>query len=285
MLSKIKIVLEVARLRGSINFMVIGGIGMLMAGRLSITNYPDILYIVLSELAIVLVWIVSVLVNDVYDLEIDKISNSSKNRPLVTKYAKTSQYLQLSVLFGAILLYISLLLGRIVPFFFIAFLVVSLIYSIPPFRFRNNIFLAPVLIGFATLMVYLIGYFTRDFIQDLTIKPFALRVGALVFVYTSLIITAKDYKDYEGDRRNNVKTIFTVFGINKGKKIVSAILFITFLTGIIVLQNPLDLLIFLIFGVIAACDFNINAGADRIFILSLLWLIYINWRIINGDFL
>ncbi len=285
MLKKLKIVFEVARLRGTINFMVIDGMGILMAGRLSVTKFPDIIYIILAEISIILIWVVSVLVNDVYDLEIDKITNASKNRPLVTGYAKIPQYLQLSVLFSAIILFISYLIGRIVPIFIITILTVIIIYSKPPFRLRNNIIMAPVLIGFATLMVYLVGYFAGDFTKDITIKPFAFQVGSLILLYTTLIITAKDYKDYEGDCRNNVKTIFTAFGINKGKIIVSALVFLTFLTGIIVLQHPLDLLIFLIFGVTAACDFKIHAGADRIFILSLLWLMYINWRIITGGFL
>ncbi len=281
MLRKLNIIFEVARLRGTINFMVIVGMGMLMAGRLSMINYPDILYIILAEIAIILGWVISILVNDVYDLDIDKLSNSSKNRPLVTGYAKKSQYLQLSVLLSAIILYISYFLGRFVPILIIANLIVITVYSKPPFRFRNNIFLGPILIGFAALTVYLVGYFTGNFTQDTTVKPVAFRVGVLVLVYTSLIIIGKDYKDYEGDRKNNVKTIFTVFGINKGKKIASTVMFFTFCTGVIVLHHPLDLLIFLFFGFIAAYDFKINANFDRIFILSLLWLMYINWRIIG----
>ncbi len=285
MLRKLNIILEVARLRGTINFMLIVGMGLLMAGQFSITKYPDIIYIVLAEFVIILIWIVSVLVNDVYDLEIDKITECSKNRPLVAGYVKNSQYLKLSVFFSAIILFISYLIGRIVPIFIIAILTVIIIYSKPPFRLRNNIIMAPILIGFATFMVYLVGYFTGDFTKDISIKPFAFQVGALILSYTSLIITAKDYKDYEGDRINNVQTIFTMYGISRGKKIVSVLVFFAFLTGLIVLQHPLDLVIFLIFGVTAARDFRINAGADRIFILSLLWLVYINWRIINGDFL
>jgi 4-hydroxybenzoate polyprenyltransferase len=54
----------------------------------------------------------------------------------------------------------------------------------------------------------------------------------------------KDLKDYNGDLQNGIKTFFTIYGLEKGKRIVSLLLFLSLLIPLLLFHRVLDVIFF-----------------------------------------
>jgi 4-hydroxybenzoate polyprenyltransferase len=91
--------------------------------------------------------------------------------------------------------------------------------------------LGNAVIGLATLVSFLAGIFAstgyeralRAVSQDR-----AVLLCLFIFLMGTLISTAKDIKDIEGDAACGVKNLFTVFGKKKAKIAVTALVFLVF---------------------------------------------------------
>lgn len=224
----------------TLHFVLIVNAGVYFNKALDFFYFPDILYIVSGNSLIVLLWTCAILVNNVYDLEIDRISNP--NRPLPRGDARPSQYLGLSSILSVICLFLSLVLG-IIPFLLtLLFLLSALAYSKPPLRLRRKIW-GSVFIGWGSILAFFIGYTTRIKFSDLTLPQDVLSLSILIFVAFSIGPLTKDLKDYAGDSRNNVHTIFTMLGISRGIKIVAFLLGISLLMPLVIFHTWQDVVV------------------------------------------
>jgi 4-hydroxybenzoate polyprenyltransferase len=221
----------------TLHFVLMVNAGVYLNKALDFLYFPDILYILSSNILIVLLWLHAILINNVYDLEIDRISNP--NRPLPRGDVNPSQYLGLSSILSVVCLFVSLVLG-IIPFLLtLLFLLSALAYSKPPLRLRRKIW-GSVFIGWGSILAFFIGYTTRTKFIDLTLPNDVLSLSILIFVAFSIGPLTKDLKDYAGDSRNNVRTIFSVLGIPRGIKIVTFLLGISLLMPLILFHKWQD---------------------------------------------
>lgn len=219
--------------------MVIAGVYFNRA--LSFLRFPDFLYILISIILIVIIWLSTVLVNNVYDLPIDRISNP--NRPLVKGDISPSLYLNLGLVLSVVAVSVSLVLG-IFPFIStLIFILSSLAYSMPPLRLRTRLF-STLFIGWGSSLAFLIGYFNHTRISNISISSDALFLALLIFIAFSVGPLTKDLKDYEGDLKHGVKTFFTVYGIEKGTKIVAVLLGISLLIPLLLFHTIMDIIFF-----------------------------------------
>jgi 4-hydroxybenzoate polyprenyltransferase len=216
--------------------------GLFFAGMgLGFLAYPDKFTInlfsasaVLSLLiAIFCAWEASVVLNDLVDLEVDKISNN--RRPLLAGIYQHKEYAQLGYAFFGL----SLLGGLVVGFKFFSIMLVyqflAWAYSAKPYRLKRFPLIA-TLLSAAVLILVLFAGFTL-FSGDNNIQGLSWRVILLFLIALTLSLPIKDFKDIEGDKKEGIWTIPVIFGEENGRLIVATGIFISFMASVFLLNE------------------------------------------------
>ncbi|MHA1784900.1 MAG: UbiA family prenyltransferase, partial [Candidatus Helarchaeota archaeon] len=258
-----KSVLKNLRLLRSLHFMLMIFFGNFFSYDFEIFNS------IIGMIVIFLAWQFNVIINDIYDVEIDKMTN--KERPLIEGVLTVKSYKIIAIVFLSISVIICCsFLGMLSLIFLILYVLSGYFYSAPPLRLRNRIF-ATVFIGFWSLMAFYIGFFSSSsFIQY---REFVLSI--LILSALSLGTVVKDYKDYEGDKLNNINTIFTKYGLETGSKICSIFLLITFLIPLFLIYHFFDFLIIIPLAITTVLFFNWKKNAKKVEITFLFYFIEI----------
>ncbi len=246
------------------HFLLLVTFGALLAEKINVVNF------FLSLLVVFFIRQFSVILNDIFDKDIDKISNPE--RPLVKKIFSETEYFELGILFLFLAAVYSVLIKNTLSLFVVAISVFAiLLYSVPPFRFRTKIF-NTLFVGFGSAMTFLFGYVSQ--MQTFQIDEKIFSVTLLIFIAISLGDVIKDLKDYEGDRKNNVRNVFTIFGLKKGKKISLYLLFISLLIPLFLFHNFFDFLFFPLAAIFSTLDFRKNEKHERVLLYSFLVFFY-----------
>ena len=197
-------------------------------------------------LAVFLAWLSSVVINDVYDLEIDKISNPE--RPLPKGIFDVPEYVR----FGAVCFLLSLLGGITVGInFFMLLLVYQIIawfYSAPPFRIKKFPLAASFVSTLASLIILFLGYILMS--SDQTIYTLSWRIILLLLITYTISIPIKDMKDMEGDKKYEIWTIPVIFGKKNGRQIIAASHFCSYILSVFFLNEMRLFFWAVIFGTI-----------------------------------
>ncbi|MFC1640954.1 UbiA prenyltransferase family protein [Patescibacteria group bacterium] len=199
------------------------------------------------------IWTYSLTLNDIYDMDIDKISNP--DRPLVSGIFTREEYRNIGIIAGTIAIFAGFSVGYNYMVMIVAALLLSYIYSAPPFRLKRFPIMAPFLMSLGTAVLIFTGY--RLFAISGTFYDFPINILFLIIIVATLVINAKDIKDYEGDRKFHVHTIPTMFGEKRGKLIISLLYIISYLVVPIILLQRQLIITAVLFGVLSY--FAINA--------------------------
>ncbi len=231
----------------------------------------------ISVFTIIFVWQYAVMINHVYDKKIDTIDN--KDRVIPKKLLSKNQVKNIAIIYAIIAIVLSMLLGLWSFMLVILGLFLGTIYSVRPLRLRDTPF-STLIIGAGSSVAYFIGYVTPGYIQGMhgeqagvimytypEITMQSLIIGLIIFVALSIGPLAKDYKDYKGDKKSGVKNIFTEFGLEKGVKIVSILLPVTFFILILLFNNLVDIAIFIPLGLLAGFLFYRFRKTELLFAL------------------
>ena len=162
---KFKMVVKNLRLFRVLHYLFMLGFGIFLGykGMTTIsffdTPFP-VLIIVASVCSVALAWWFALGINDLHDVETDKITNPT--RPLVTGIITVNEYKSLNLLF----IILSLIAAWLIRYpFFVAILLsiaLSYIYSAHPFRLKRYAFLSTFILGLSSLLVCLAGVPSRD---------------------------------------------------------------------------------------------------------------------------
>jgi 4-hydroxybenzoate polyprenyltransferase len=201
---------------------------------------PEFLFINILTLIICLMLGIffSIVTNNIVDYNIDKISN--KERPLFKENFPLKDY----ILFGIICLILSLFGAFIVSYlgFFFIFLFIGnyFIYSMPPIRLKRIPIFSKLTISLNSLFLTLLGFslfLESSDVIHLTSFPTEYIIFFLLFTLAANFI---DIKDYEGDKKEGIKTLPVLLGLETSKKLIAFLFILPFLfTGFL---NP-DLMI------------------------------------------
>lgn len=198
------------------------------------------------SISVWLSWLASVVANDIYDLEIDKISNP--NRPLPKGIFSVSEYAQ----FGVICLLLSLLGGITIGFNFFALLLVYQIiawfYSAPPFRLKKFPGIATFTSALASIAIIFLGYILLS--SDQTIYTLSWRIVLLFVICYTISIPIKDFKDIEGDKKYGIWTIPVIFKKDNARVIVAASHFVSYILSVFFLNESKLFFWAIVFGAI-----------------------------------
>ncbi len=187
-----------------------------------VSNWLDITSLVILFLSYYCAWMFAVGVNDLADVEIDKISNSS--RPLASGALTEDNLRGANFLFLVWSLIGAFLVGNQILFLLVATLVASYIYSAPPLRLKRFPAVSNFLMALSYLAVVASGFFVLS--SDKATRAFPMTWLLLIVVGVALGASVKDIKDIDGDRRSGIWTIPVLFGERIGKRVVGVMILI-----------------------------------------------------------
>jgi 4-hydroxybenzoate polyprenyltransferase len=178
----------------------------------------------MNLLGVLCMWIGSVLINDYYDLENDRINRVKRNVEYIMN--KTEAY-TLAIILWLFALLIALQISSIVFFMYLIVITICYLYSAPPARFKRHIF-SSVFIGFNTFMLVFIGVFAtiNATIYNDRVFYIAILFGVTMAAGANVI----DLKDYQGDLETGIKSLPTVLGLERAKYIIAGLTGISYLT-------------------------------------------------------
>jgi hypothetical protein len=87
-----------------------------------------------------------------------------------------------------------------------------------------------------------------------------------------------DIDGYREDLKGKVDTLYTRFGLERGKKAVSALVLITALTPLALFRNIGDLVLFPLLGVAASAALLRTGRSRYVLAIALVGMLYAAWR-------
>jgi len=199
--------------------------GVLLGGLMHYvtTGYLYWLNLLLGIFAILLVWKVSVIINDIYDISIDSLTN--KTRPLICGVLTVNEYRLTAHILSFLAISCAAVINSKVFLLTVSALVLAFIYSAPPFRLRKNL-KGNFVIGISLAISFLIGIYSASG-ELIILTHRALFLLAFIIILGTVISLAKDIKDIEGDKKAKIKNLFTLYGKKRGKTILIVLIFLT----------------------------------------------------------
>jgi 4-hydroxybenzoate polyprenyltransferase len=251
--------------------------------------YVNLGFAGMTVLSALLTWQVSTIWNDLSDQGYDKPGR--KSRTLASGIIDPKTLAQISMILVAVTVASSFLLSIQQGLLILLILGLSWAYSFNPVRFKDHI-LSPLLIGLGTFLVFLYGYLApyseialytssdiyyphltgNVFIPQLTAEGFL--IGFFMFLGLVIGSMVTDIDGYEEDKRARVRTIYTSLGVERGSKVVAALIFLAALTPLVLFHEPLDMIAFPLVGAVAALTFLGKKAARPVFLIALIGLLY-----------
>ncbi len=176
----------------------------------------------------------SVIVNDINDIKTDKIA--LKKSLLNSNYFGLKVYQNLggyffilSLLFALVIEYrilLIVLLGHILHF----------TYSSKPFRLKRFFPVSILMLALGALLSAISGY--ALFESSKPFLSFPIKPALFIVIPLFLALNFRDLADYRGDEKTDVTTLFTLFGLGKGRLINAFLVLLGYLSVPLILKFP-----------------------------------------------
>ncbi|MFC1644828.1 UbiA family prenyltransferase [Patescibacteria group bacterium] len=196
-------------------------------------DFFNIATILLASQSIILAWVTSIIINDIFDQEIDSISNT--DRPLITKIFSESQYKVIGSLTFIFSIFFAFIISPAIAILLLSYQAIALIYSVPPLQLKRIPLVATFLSALASLMILIIGFILVA--PDQTIKLLSTNIQWLLLITLTISLPIKDLKDITGDKKEKILTLPVIFGEYYGKTIIASGIFISFLLSVFFLNE------------------------------------------------
>ncbi len=194
----------------------------------------NILAYFVALIAVGCAWIASVIANDLFDQNIDNITNPK--RPLPTEALTKSTYRAL----GWTFFFVSLLFGFIVHpmlgLLLLAYQALAWIYSAPPLRLKRFPIVATFIAGVAGILILIAGFVMVAPSGNIASLPSSFLIFFLITYTFSLPL--KDFKDIKGDHADGVYTLPVILGEDKAKLLIGSGIFLAFVVSTVILNTP-----------------------------------------------
>ncbi|MDO8536640.1 MAG: UbiA family prenyltransferase [bacterium] len=269
---KFSAILKNSRQFRASHYYIMIGIGLLLGSKISPVwiswNWLDVVSLVVLFLAYFCARAYAGGVNDIEDLEIDRISNP--HRPLPSGLLTVGDIKNTNLFFLAWALLGGFLVGEYALFTIVAALFASYVYSAPPLRLKAYPLIATFLIALASLAAFTAGFYFTSL--DKTTRALPGAYILLIVLALTLGENAKDIKDVEGDKRSGIYTLPVIFGERMGKKIVGILAALAFLSVPIILPSTTLFVVSLCAGITVYFLVNRKEYSERpIFLLSFIY--------------
>ncbi|MFW6041201.1 MAG: UbiA family prenyltransferase [Thermoplasmatota archaeon] len=272
----------------SLHFVAMTAVGFIVLSQLDgyifeFTDPVNLTFFVLPPLCVVLTWQFTAMVNDMYDIEIDRVAHPE--RPLVAGEISFLTYRNTAIVFAVLSLLISLYLGFLLALLNLTFIVAAMMYSINPIRLKERVY-GYVCVGYASVVAFHFGVYSHIlwslsvkegrwfFLEGVPIFSDVVSISLIIFVALSISPYINALSDYEADKKSGVKNIYTIYGREKGKKIVTVLIVFLFLSPLSLFYDLLDLALFIPLSLTAAYIYYTFEDHRPIFILYFMIILY-----------
>lgn len=174
----------------------------------------------------------SVITNDINDKKTDYFANKKSilndNSFPIKYYTFLSLFFFIISIFSALIinyrLFLIVLFGHILHFS----------YSSKPLRLKRFYPISILMLSLAALLTAISGFSLFD-----SYKPFLsfpLKPALFIFIPLFLSLNFRDLADYRGDGKTKITTLFTIFGLEKGRRINAYLVLLSYLLVPIILN-------------------------------------------------
>ena len=226
---------------------------------------------ILTVISISFAWITALMINNLADIKLDKISNTS--RPTVTGAIPEKTYKKLTGGMLGVALATALCVNATTFFFILAAIGNSIFYSLPPLRLKRVLFFSKIFTCANSLILVMLGWLFAG--GEISRFPLAVTLYFLIFLTAATNFI--DLKDYAGDKAGSIRTIPVAFGEKKAKIIIGIFIFLSYL---VIPWVFLDIWLFWLALPLGALQFFIVNRKDyreslvlRVYLFSLLGLL------------
>ncbi len=195
--------------------LVLGGVYAYVRGYGLSFSWVDILGIATLVLGWYGAWMFAVHVNDVADMDIDRISNP--DRPLIRSGISAEEMNSIAYIWLTLSLLGSWSAGYYPFFMNLVFTASYYIYSVDFLRLKRIPIISSFLIGIACVTTVYAGFFFVS--SDKVFRTFPIPYALGIIIFYTLWSNIRDMKDISGDRAVGIKTLPVLFGKN-GPKVV-----------------------------------------------------------------
>ncbi|HYE78180.1 MAG TPA: UbiA family prenyltransferase [bacterium] len=157
-------------------------------------------------------------INQIYDLEIDRINKPSRPLPSGRLPLATAWLFTLVFYLQAWIVAAWIGVGPLIIVLIATFL--SVFYSAPPLRFKNNGVVANVAMAVPRgLLLPVAGWLAVRPGDPFNEVPWA--VGFVLFLFVVGAATTKDYADMEGDAAHGARTLPVLYGVRRSAQMIA----------------------------------------------------------------
>jgi 4-hydroxybenzoate polyprenyltransferase len=175
--------------------------------------------------ALMLVNAGSNILNQVYDLKIDKINKPY--RPIPSKIITKDEARTLAWVVYLITLWRAAAVGSgAFLFLILIIMLITIFYSMPPVIFKKRLFISNLSIAFARGML---GFAAGWCIFGDPFNTTPWLIGMILSIYLIGAVTTKDFTDMKGDSKYGMRTLPVVFGKQKAIAISAPFFIIPFI--------------------------------------------------------
>lgn len=171
-------------------------------------NKYDILKIVCAVVSISCAFIYSTILNDIYDYDIDIISN--RERPLVQNDIEVLHFNEAKNVMLFLAIALATPINEVFVFVLLFIIALSYLYSSEPFRLKRVYPVGHIMLGLIAISSFILGVCMVD--GTLAYRNSDPRLIATIFVIFVIASQLKDVKDHVGDSTNGIITLSTIIG-------------------------------------------------------------------------
>lgn len=186
------------------------------------------LLLLLSMLSAMVLNAASNIINEIYDIEIDRINKPERPLPSGAISVKKARVYSLS-LYGA-----SLLLAACVNLNFLLLVsiaaIATVIYSVPPFRTKRHWLFAALTIAIPRGMLLKVAGWAV--LSDI-LQPEPWIIGGIYGIFLLGASATKDFSDIQGDAAHGCVTLPVRFGVQKAAWLIAPFFFLPFILLIV----------------------------------------------------
>lgn len=254
----------------TLHFVVLVVIGVLVVQKikpkyalepLSSVHFP---YVFFAALCSVLVWQFTAILNDIHDIEIDSLSHP--DRPLIKESIDRKIYTDICMILPIASSLISLLLGFQILLLNLITIFLAVIYSVPPIRLRDRYY-GHICVGLGSLIAFIFGVYSpvywrmgvsinsEKYLRVIPFYPDVLKISVIILVVLSISPLINAIEDYQGDKKQGVKNLYTVFGYHTGKRMVTVLILLMFFSPLLIIHETIDFGVLVPVSVVASYVF------------------------------
>lgn len=209
-----------------------------------IINNTNVFNYVFIPAALFFAFAYSTVTNNIIDQDIDKVTNSYRALPAGKINLSQYSFLQWPLL--ALALTYSLASGFRFFFLILCFIGCYYLYSMPPLRLKRAPIISKLIVSINSLIAIFLGYV---FMDANSLRIFPVEIILFFLIAFTLAENFIDLKDYEGDKKEGIRTLPVMLGLRRSQFLIGIFFLIGYPAAFFLFQSlPLIYLFIFIAG-------------------------------------